>query len=91
MGTPRTAQRKKSFVKATGVCVVLIEATMLSLTATKVLPDFKSFRCFSESLNQNNLVENYRQLKTAIQKEWRSQPSPGFNLWFQKLLSHAVN
>jgi len=40
MGTPRTAQRNKPFVKATEVRAVLIEATMLSLTAALVLPDF---------------------------------------------------
>lgn len=70
----------KSLVKATGVCAFLTETTMLSLTAAQVLPDFQSFCCFSESLNWNDLAENYMQLKTAIQKEWRSQPSPDFNL-----------
>lgn len=90
MGMARTAETKKSLVKATGVCAVLIEATMLSLTSTQVLPDLQSFCRFSESLNQNDLAENYMQLKTAIQNEWTSQPSPDFNLWFQKLFSHAV-
>lgn len=46
MGIPRTAQRKKSLVKATGVCPILIEATMLSLTATQALPDFQIFLLF---------------------------------------------
>lgn len=87
MGIPRRAQRNKSLVKATGVCAVLIAATKLSLTATQVVPDFQSCCCFSESLNQNDLAENYMQLKTAIQKEWTSQPSPDFNLQSQKLLS----
>lgn len=91
MGTLRTAQRNKSLVKATGVCAVLIEATMLSLMATQVLPDFQGFFCcFSESLNRNDLAENYMQQKTAIEKEWTSQPSPDLICSF-KSFSHAVN
>lgn len=66
MGIPRTAQRKKSLVKATGVCPILIEATMLSLTATQVLPDFQIFfavfqRAWTEMTLQKTIF-NWKQL-----------------------------
>lgn len=82
MGTPRAAQRNKALVKATGGCAVLIEAIILSLTAAQVLPDFQSFCCFSESLNQNDIAENYMQLKIAIWKKMDKSTNPDFNLWF---------